>query len=126
VLKVGGELVGGLKLLGEPGEQVLVGIRHFTTLPAHQVDVRPVLVGGVNHPSFSQVDAAGETLFHQQVERAIDGGYIYSVRPILDFGIYFFGVDVLARMGDRFDDHLALWCDAVSAGAQSIDECLTR
>jgi hypothetical protein len=80
------------------------------------VDVGAVLVGGVNHPTFAQIDVGGETLLNQEIQGAIDCGDVHRMGPFLDYGKHFIGVDVISLVGDGFDDHLALGGDAVSVG----------
>jgi hypothetical protein len=101
-----------LELAVERGEHVLVGIQYLPALTADQVNVRPVLVSGIIHPAFAQVNTAGKPLFHQQFERAVNRGDIHRSGSFLDQGENFIGVNMITLVGDGFNNHLALRGDA--------------
>lgn len=108
MLQISGEAVIRLQLPIERRQQFWIGIQDLITLPADQVDVGAMLVGGVDHPPFPKVDAGCETLLDQEIQGAVDGGDVHRMGSFLDDGEYFISVDVIALVGDGFYDHLAL------------------
>jgi hypothetical protein len=65
MLQVSCEVISSIEPLIQVKQEVLVSIDHLTALPANQMNVRPMLVGGIDYPTFAQINAAGKSLLHQ-------------------------------------------------------------
>jgi hypothetical protein len=112
VLQVGNELISDIELFIQGDQEILVSIDHLPALSTHQMNVRPMLVCGIDHLPFPQVNATDKTLLDQQFQGAIHCSNVYGAGPFLYPSEHFLCVDVIALMGDGFDNHLALEGDA--------------
>ena len=66
-----------------------------------------------------EVGVGHQAELFEQFQRAVDGGNVHAAGGLLHVGPDFLGRGVL-QLGDRREDQLALWRDAVATGPQSL------
>lgn len=105
-------MISCIKLLVQGKKKVLVSINHLPALSTYQMNVRPMLVRGIDRLPFPQINTTGEALLDQQFQGAVNRGDVHRAGAFLYPSEYFLCVNMIALMSDGFNNHLALGGDA--------------
>jgi hypothetical protein len=97
---------------------ILTDLNDNPTLPTVDMDMGAMPDSGIHGFATTKIETTGDSLFDEEIQRSVDGRQIDSMDAVMHRLRHLFRGHMAPAVGNRFNDHLALWGDAVPPLAQ--------